>query len=75
MELESASIDCKIQWSEFERLTLNLYESGNKFANDEYNMSLIKEGPKHLITLTYVWDADKYVKSNTEQSGLTRREK
>ena len=45
-----------------------MYEVGNEYAEDEYNQQLIKEGPKHLITLHYVWDGIKYIKSDIEQS-------
>ena len=55
LELQSASIGSEIVWNELEQLTLNLYERGNKFADDKYNKTLIKEGPNHLTTLTYVW--------------------
>lgn len=65
-EIESASIETKIKWVEFKRLTLDFYEVGNKYAEDEYNKQLIQEGPKYLITLNYIWDGIKYTKSNTE---------
>ncbi len=65
-EIVSTSIETKIQWTEFERLVLNIYEKGNKYAEDEYNKKLIKDGPKHLITISYVWDGNKYIKSKTE---------
>ena len=67
-ELESASIESKIQWIKFENVTLDLYERGNEYAEDDYNKKLIKSGPKHLITLNYVWDGKKYIRSSTEQA-------
>jgi hypothetical protein len=70
LEIESASIETKIQWAELEQLTLDLYEVGNEYAEDEYNKQLIKEGPKHLITLNYVWDGKKYIKRGTEQANI-----
>ncbi len=66
MEFESASIASKIQWEESERLTLDIYERGNQFAEDDYNKQLTEEGPRHLITLSYAWDGNKYIKSDTE---------
>ncbi|MFZ5564048.1 MAG: hypothetical protein ACOZBW_08335 [Thermodesulfobacteriota bacterium] len=65
-ELVSASIRSKITWERIEKLSLDLYEVGNKFAEDDYNKKLIEEGPRHLITLNYIWDGKKYIKSNTE---------
>ncbi len=65
--LESASIESKVRWEKFERITLYIYEVGNKFAEDDYNKRLIKAGPKHLITLRYLWDGKKYIKNVTEQ--------
>jgi hypothetical protein len=67
-ELESASIESKIQWENLEGVTLDLYERGNQFAEDEYNNQLLKEGPRHLITLSYTWDGKKYIKNETEQA-------
>jgi hypothetical protein len=66
-ELESASIESKIKWEQMESLSLDLYEIGNRFAEDEYNKKSIKESPKHLITLNYVWDGKKYIRGGTEQ--------
>ena len=66
--LESASIKSKIKWDNLESLTLDLYEIGNQFAEDHYNKQLIKEGPRHLITLSYEWDGKKYINSGTEQA-------
>jgi hypothetical protein len=65
-EIESASIRTNIKWLQLKHLTLELYEVGNKYADDEYNKNLLNKGPRHLITLNYVWDGEKYVKSITE---------
>lgn len=66
-ELVSASINSRIKWENRKHLNLEIYERGNQFAEDDYNKQLIKEGPRHLITLSYVWVGNKYIKSDTEQ--------
>jgi hypothetical protein len=66
-EIESASVETKIKWMELKQITFDLYEVGHKHAEDEYNKLLIKEGPKHLVTLNYICSGKKYIKSITEQ--------
>jgi hypothetical protein len=68
LEIESASIETKIKWYKFEHITLSLYERGNEYAKDEYNKRLIKEGRKHLVTLSYVWNGEKYTKKSTQHA-------
>lgn len=68
-EIESASIETKIKWEKFEKISLDLYEVGNQYADDDYNKQLITTGPRHLTTLKYVWDGKKYIKSVTEPLG------
>ena len=67
-DLNCASLRGKIHWVKFEKLTIELFEEGNKFANDEYNKLLLKEGPKLLITLNYVWNENKFIKATQNQS-------
>ncbi|MCP3876249.1 MAG: hypothetical protein GY699_24290 [Desulfobacteraceae bacterium] len=62
IELVSSMLDKKIIWNEFENLQIMLYESGNEFVEDEYNKKLVKEGPRHLITLNYYWNGSKFIK-------------
>jgi hypothetical protein len=66
IELESASIRSEVRWTNFERLTLDIYEVGNEYANDSYNKKRIAKGRKLLKTLIYVWDGKKYIRHNTE---------
>jgi hypothetical protein len=68
IELESASIRSEVKWTNFERLTLDIYEVGNEYADDSYNKKRIAEGRKLLKTLIYVWDGEKYIRNNTEPS-------
>ena len=62
IELVSSMLDKKIIWNKFESLQIMLYESGNEYAEDEYNKKLVKEGPRHLITLNYYWNGSKFIK-------------
>jgi hypothetical protein len=45
--LDSASFEREIIWNEFENLQISLFERGNKYAEDEYNKRLIREGQRH----------------------------
>ena len=67
LELDCASIDRKIHWEKFDNLTIELFERGNEYAEDEYNRGLVKEGPKHLLTLKYHWNGTRF-KRSTEPS-------
>ena len=60
--LDCASLEREISWDKFDSLTIKLYERGNQFANNEYNKKLIKEGQRHLITLNYSWNGNKFTK-------------
>ena len=66
LKVESASIDAKIKWEDRQHIELMLYERGNEYAEDEYNKLLIKNGPRHLVTLNYFWNGEKYIKNDTE---------
>ena len=72
----SASISQEVYWEEFGRITIKLFEVGNKYAEDQYNKHLVEQGPKHLITLSFSWDGDKFVytpnKSLKERDALKR---
>jgi len=67
LEFNCAPISREIIWSTLEKLNIKIYERGNPFAEDEYNKRLIKEGPRLLISLLYIWDGEKYIKEGTEQ--------
>lgn len=55
-EFVVASIDAKVVWNKFEELSVELDEVGNKFAEDTYNVHLVKSGPNKLLKLTYRYD-------------------
>lgn len=63
IELITASLEKEIIWDKFETLTIKLYERGNEFSSDEYNKKLIKEGKRHLITLKYFWNGNKFIRN------------
>lgn len=65
-QIDSAYIHPEINWTTFEELSINLYEEGNKFASDDYNKQLIKEGPRKLNTLLYSWTGNKFVRKSSE---------
>jgi hypothetical protein len=48
--------------------SIELFEEGNQFFTDEYNKKLVKEGPRHLLILTYAWDGNEFIKTTLNQS-------
>lgn len=68
LDLNCASVRGKIHWVKFEELTIELFEEGNTFATDEYNKWLLKEGPKLLLTLNYIWNENKFIKASPNKS-------
>ncbi len=57
-EFNCASIKANVLWNEFEQISIELFEEGNKFAKDKYNEQLMGSGPKRLIELMYQYDHD-----------------
>lgn len=49
----SASIQANVAWSDFKKISIELFEVGNKYAGDSYNKKLIENGPNKLINLIY----------------------
>jgi|GEM_PF-4716496 len=64
LQFYSAYIDAVIEWKQFDKLDIILYEAGNEFADDDYNRQLIIKGPNQLIHLKYTYDvkANKFIR-------------
>jgi hypothetical protein len=52
-EFISSSIKASVEWEKFEDLKIELFEVGNKYAEDKYNTELIKSGPKKLMKINF----------------------
>ncbi|MBP7434149.1 hypothetical protein KA996_11455 [bacterium] len=58
-KFDAASIEAKVEWEKFEEITVELLEEGNQFSEDEYNKQLLKNGPKSLRKLKYIYNPTK----------------
>ena len=63
LQIDCATLEGNIHWDKFEMLTIELNETGNPYSEDEYNKNLTKEGPRHLVTLSYVWNGSEFIKN------------
>ena len=52
-EFISSSIAANVEWEKLEDLKIELFEVGNKYAEDKYNTELIKSGPKKLMKINF----------------------
>jgi hypothetical protein len=69
LQVVSASIDPQISWSRFENIQILILEKGNQYSQDEYNLSLIKNGTRLIETLDY--DLDEKTKLFVKRQGRT----
>jgi hypothetical protein len=58
LEFIGASIDAKIIWNKFEKIEIEIFEVGNKYADDQYNKQLLKSGPNSLLEITYKYESE-----------------
>lgn len=61
-----ADITAEIKWTVFDKLSITIIEKGNPYANDSYNKTLIRKGPKELFRFTYIFNntLGKFIKDN-----------
>ena len=52
----AASVEPEIIWKDAESLTVMLYERGSKYAEEPYNVALLRSGPRLLEELQYRFD-------------------